>query len=138
MKIDGECHCGAVTYEAQVNPDLVVICHCTDCQTISGAPYRVNVPVLVERFNLRGAPQVYVKTGGSGDSVSTAFCGRCGAALYSSKGETPRYVNLRVGSVAQRAQLAPRSQGFCGSAMPWAMDIREVRRIPEAQARPPT
>ena len=28
MKIDGKCHCGNVTYEAEVNPDFVVICHC--------------------------------------------------------------------------------------------------------------
>ena len=50
MKIDGACHCGRISYEAEVNPDLVVICHCTDCQTSSGAPYRANVPVLLENF----------------------------------------------------------------------------------------
>ena len=43
MKIDGGCHCGAIRFEAEVNPRRTIICHCTDCQTISGAPYRVNV-----------------------------------------------------------------------------------------------
>jgi hypothetical protein len=54
MHIDGACHCGKVTYEAEVNPEKVIICHCTDCQTISGAPYRVNVPVRRESFTLTG------------------------------------------------------------------------------------
>ena len=36
MKIDGACHCEAIAFEADVNPESVVICHCTDCQTMSG------------------------------------------------------------------------------------------------------
>ena len=32
MKIDGGCHCGAITYEAEVDPEKTSICHCTDCQ----------------------------------------------------------------------------------------------------------
>ena len=39
MKIEGSCHCGKISYEAEINPEYVIICHCTDCQTISGAPY---------------------------------------------------------------------------------------------------
>ena len=39
MHIDGGCHCGAIAYTAEVNADNVIICHCSDCQTISGAPY---------------------------------------------------------------------------------------------------
>jgi hypothetical protein len=29
MKIDGGCHCGRVTYEAEIDPDKAAICHCT-------------------------------------------------------------------------------------------------------------
>ena len=132
MKIDGRCHCGAISYEAEIDPDNVIICHCTDCQAISGGPYRVNVPVLIDRFTLRGTPKAYVKTGDSGGRVATNFCGECGAGLFSAKGENPPFVFLRVGSVTQRAQLAPKRQGFCGSALPWAMDIRDVPRMPDA------
>ena len=31
MKIDGSCHCGAIVYEADIDPAQVRICHCTDC-----------------------------------------------------------------------------------------------------------
>ena len=40
MKIDGACHCGDITYEADIDPENVVICHCTDCQTLSGSAFR--------------------------------------------------------------------------------------------------
>jgi len=29
MKIDGRCHCGYISYEAQIDPEKVMICHCT-------------------------------------------------------------------------------------------------------------
>src|SRR6185437_7136576 len=74
MHIDGACLCGGVSYSAEVDPARVIICHCTDCQTISGGPYRVNVPVLAENFAVRGEPAVYPKRGGSGETVDTAFC----------------------------------------------------------------
>jgi hypothetical protein len=129
MHIDGACHCGGVTYEAEVDPERVIICHCTDCQTVSGAPYRVNVPVLLENISLRGEPRTYVKRGDSGDEVATAFCSECGSALYSAKGAAPTFLWLRMGAVKQRAALPPKMQGFCRSAMPWAMDISGVRRL---------
>lgn len=129
MKIDGGCHCGKIAFEAEINPEYVIICHCTDCQTISGAPYRANVPVKVENFTLRGEPKTYVKTAASGNKLTLAFCDTCGSALYSAKLEQPAFLNLRLGSVKQRAQLVPNKQGWCGSAMPWAWDISGIPRV---------
>ena len=33
MKIDGRCHCGFIAYEAEADPEMTGVCHCTDCQT---------------------------------------------------------------------------------------------------------
>ena len=43
MKIQGSCHCGYVTYEAEVDPNSVHICNCTDCQKLTGSAFRVTV-----------------------------------------------------------------------------------------------
>jgi hypothetical protein len=138
MQIDGGCHCGSIRYQAEVNPDNVVICRCTDCQTISEAPYRANVPVLLSKFAIQGTPKRYLKLGDSGAAVATTFCDQCGTALYSQK-EGADFVYLRVGSVNQRAALPPKAQGFCRSALPWTMDLRDVPEIPSApSARPKT
>ena len=71
-----------------------------------------------------------MKVGSSGEPVTTAFCGECGSALYSCKGDAPAFLFLRTGAIRQRADLAPAAQGFCESAMPWAMDITRVHAIP--------
>ena len=132
MKVDGSCHCGSVTYEAEINPDHVVICHCTDCQTFSSAPYRVSVfGVPSENVRIEGSPKTYIKTGGSGRKVLVAFCGDCGSALYSTSGETEGPFNLRVGAIKQRRELIPKAQGFCRSGMPWATNIDGIHKIPE-------
>ena len=40
MRIDGACHCGAISIEGEADPDKTVICHCTDCQTSAGSAFR--------------------------------------------------------------------------------------------------
>jgi len=73
-----------------------------------------------------------VKTARSGNKRLLAFCPDCGSALYSTSLEAiRRYFMLRLGAIKQRAQLTPKSQGFCSSAMPWAMDIARIPQSPE-------
>jgi hypothetical protein len=38
-------------------------------------------------------------------------------------------VNIRLGGVRQRAELPPKMQGFCYSAMPWAWSIESIRKL---------
>src|SRR5881394_536775 len=62
MKIDGACHCGYITIEAEADPENTTICHCTDCQTGTGSAFRVSVPVPGTAFRMTGQPVNYVKT----------------------------------------------------------------------------
>jgi len=67
MKIDGHCHCRQITFEAKVDPTALTICHCTDCQTLTGSAFRINIPASAEHFVLRGGtPKSYVKTAVAG------------------------------------------------------------------------
>ena len=83
MRIDGACHCGLITYEAEVDPEQVEICHCTDCQNLSGSAFRVVVAAAADKFLMSGEPTVYVKTAESGARRVQTFCPRCGSAIYS-------------------------------------------------------
>jgi hypothetical protein len=129
MKVDGGCHCGAVTFEANVDTGEVVICHCLDCQTMSGAPFRVHAPASIDSFVLHGEPTRYSKIGSSGAEIVTAFCGACGSSLFSHRRENPRFIALRLGALAQKAQLPPKKQGFCDRALPWAWNIEGIPRV---------
>jgi hypothetical protein len=130
MKIDGRCHCGAITYEAEIDPAKVLVCHCTDCQSLSGSAFRVAVPTEGDSFKLRsGQPKVYVKTTAeSGTHRDQAFCPDCGSPIYASAaGGTPPLF-IRVGTVRQRDQLIPRKQVWYRSAQRWLSDLDNVAR----------
>src|SRR5437868_12403843 len=84
MKVTGSCHCGFITIEGEADPEKVQICHCTDCQTGTGSAFRVSIPVAGANFKMTGAPSIYVKTTAeSGNPRAQAFCGTCGAPIYS-------------------------------------------------------
>jgi hypothetical protein len=121
MKIDGRCHCGKISYEADVDPEAVGICHCSDCQTLSGSAFRCTVSAPAEHFVLRGEPNIYVKTAESGAKRAHAFCPECGTPIYATATVNPTAYSLRIGNIAQRMQLGkPRRQIWCRSALPWS------------------
>ena len=60
MKVDGACFCGDLTYEAEIDPETVLLCHCTDCQTLGSGAFRVVVPAIAGTFRLlSGQPTIY-------------------------------------------------------------------------------
>jgi hypothetical protein len=129
MKINGGCHCGAITYQADIDPDAVALCHCTDCQTLSGSAFRVVVPAKREGFKLAGEPKIYVKTGESGRQRVQSFCPHCGTPIYSADTENPQVFSIRLGTARQRDQLPPRKQLWCRSALEWTRHLEPVRQI---------
>jgi hypothetical protein len=129
MRVDGACHCGNVAFEAEVDPETVRICHCTDCQTTSGSLFRANIPAAGETFRLvRGSPKLYIKTADSGEKRAQAFCADCGSGLYSTSPVNPTGYVLRVGTIAQRAAFRPMRQIWCQSELPWTTDVGGLER----------
>jgi hypothetical protein len=127
MKIDGRCHCGEITFEAEVDPNALHICHCTDCQTLSGSAFRANIPAPAEHFVLlSGTPRTYIKTAESGNKRLHAFCGTCGTPIYSSAVKIRR----AMACVPGRSDNAPSSHrgGRSGrrSALPWVDVLTDV------------
>ena len=130
MKVDGGCHCGNIRYEAEVDPATVVICHCTDCQTLSVSAFRTVVPTKEGSFRLlSGVPKVYVKTGESGNRREQTFCPNCGTPIYSGPvGDGAKVVSLRVGTVRQRDQMVPTDQYWFRSAQAWLSTLPTIKR----------
>ena len=128
MKITGGC--GAITYEAEVDPDRVALCHCPDCQTLSGSAFRVVAPALPGGFKLlRGEPKIYMKTAESGRQRTQAFCAECGTPIHSGDAKNTKQFSIRVGIVHQRAELLPKRQVWCRSALSWTRRIKPITQV---------
>lgn len=125
MKLDGSCFCGAVRFEAEGDPERVVLCHCVDCQEFTGTAFRMTLPVRSADFRLlQGAPKVFLKTAASGRKRRQAFCGDCGSPIYGADAvEAPKVLGLRVGTLKQRRELPPRKQIWHDSALPFVAHL---------------
>lgn len=125
MHIEGECHCGFVTYEAEIDPEHIAICHCTDCQRLTGAAYRVSASTPSKSFRLTGGdPKLYIKIADNGRKRLQYFCPQCGSPIYTTgTDEDAKEVGIRLGTINQRRELKPRKQIWCSSALPWIGDV---------------
>ena len=124
MKIDGQCLCGDVTWQAEVNPELVGICHCTQCQTNGASAFQWIAQVSAEHFQLlTGELKSFIKTSDSGNQRALSFCPNCGTTIHGGNVNQPQMYSLRLGGCRQRDQLEPKSQLWHRSAMTWASDL---------------
>ena len=128
MKVEGACHCGQVSYAAEVDPETVLLCNCTDCQVLTGSAFRLSVPAPSRTFRLlSGKPSTYIKTADSGTRRAHSFCPNCGTPVFAcaADGSPPTY-SLRVGGLKQRHALPPKTRTWCKSALQWAQDVSAI------------
>jgi len=129
MKVDGSCYCGRISFEGEVDPEGVNVCHCADCQNFTGSPFRTSILTPAEHFRLKsGTPKVFIKTAESGNQRVHAFCPDCGTPVYATAVSNPTSYTLRLGTLKQRAQLKPRKQIWMRSALPWFKDLSDVEQ----------
>jgi hypothetical protein len=132
MFVNGSCHCGQIKFEAEIEPRDVQICHCLDCQVLTGTAFRAAVPARPEYFKLlQGEPAIYLKMADSGSSRRHAFCGHCGTPVYRMPtANNPNY-SLRIGNLDQRLEFEfPLRQIWVKRRLPW---VTEIASIPEVE-----
>jgi hypothetical protein len=131
MQIEGACHCGSVSFTAEIDPARVMVCHCTDCQVLSGAPFRAVVVAPIDTLEVVGNTRSYIKVAQSGNRRAQVFCPECATPLWASAPENATSVVIRLGCVRQRDQLNPAVQIWEHSALPWLSALGSVPSTPE-------
>jgi hypothetical protein len=126
MHVTGHCYCQKIKFEAEADPATITVCHCTDCQELTGSAYRTAVMAKDLKI-LAGTPKVWIKTAASGRQKAHAFCPDCGSPIYSGAPDgSLATANLRVGTLDQRRELEPKRQIWTRSALPWCQDLTDL------------
>ncbi|MEQ1498534.1 MAG: GFA family protein [Novosphingobium sp.] len=134
MKIDGQCHCGEIAWEAEIDPARIVICHCTDCQVMGGGAFLWGVPVPLDQLTfLRGTPKAYRKQGTTGAWRRLHFCATCSTPLYGTEDAAPQTASLRLGSCNQAREFTPALQLWHRSALDW---VDQLGAVPAIETQP--
>ena len=86
MKVDGQCVCGAVHFQAEGRPLLQVLCHCPTCQLAHGAPVVAGAQFAGETFRYTGVVQpIYVTKAKWATPRFT--CTDCGTRVFNGTGK---------------------------------------------------
>lgn len=115
MIYEGGCHCGAVRYEAQGEPNHLSICHCTDCRRCAGATGVAWAGFPIANLSLSGDTAVYASSPG----VERRFCLICGTGLFYVNADAPGQVDVQLATLDEPDLLAPTQHVQLADAVGW-------------------
>jgi len=116
QKISGGCACGAIHYECNADPVVMLNCHCRDCQRASGSAYAAVVAVPKSAVQVRGEPRYYKVVG---KAIERGFCPTWGSQLTVKLERLPDILGLQAGSLDDPSIYRPTMDVFTSSAQPW-------------------
>ena len=137
MPITGGCACGAIRYEAAVEPVMMFNCHCRDCQHATGGACANAVIFPAEAFRfVRGTPRYHDSEASSGGQHRRGYCADCGSRLTGGQnpGGDSGIVGVTAGSLDDPTLFRPQMDIFAAHAQPWA---RMDPELPKFEQMPP-
>ncbi len=129
--LTGGCACGAVRYETDADPVVMLNCHCRDCQRASGGAYAAVMVVPKAAVRIQGEPRYHRIVGDSGKAVERGFCPNCGSQVMLRLERLPDVLGLQAGSLDDPSQYRPAMDIFTASAQPWDHMHPETRKVPQ-------
>ena len=118
----GGCQCGMVRYEITARPRAVYCCHCTVCQTQSGAAFGMAAVMRKEHLRItQGEPRSFLRVTPTGRTNTCWFYPDCGTRLYNDPGGDlgQENRNLKPGTLDDTTWLRPTAHFWTRSAQPW-------------------
>jgi hypothetical protein len=121
--LSGHCHCGAISYEAEGNPEHHALCHCGDCRRCAGAPAVGWMAFKEEQVRVQGTPITYA----SSEHGRRSFCGTCGTGLfYRNDAFLPGIVDIQSSTLDNPEQHAPGAQIQTAERLGWMTELNEM------------
>ncbi|WP_298282667.1 GFA family protein [Novosphingobium sp.] len=135
MQREGGCACGAIRFEAEIEPMVTVACHCGDCQKLSGGGpnYFALLPSNTIRL-IQGSPLIYERKADSGGTIRRAFCATCGSHLWGIPSLAP-FMTVKVGAFHDTSDLGPMMHIHTASAPAWHPVPRTLPKFPRMLAQ---
>jgi hypothetical protein len=119
--LEGGCICGAVRYRVR-QPQVVLMCHCRNCQQRTGSAYSLAMLTLRPDFELlEGETLTRELPGGSGELHRQHVCPQCLTRTHTEMLAYPDIINVRPGTLDDPSPAKPIAQIWTSLAQPWAI-----------------
>lgn len=116
--LSGSCLCGDVTFKCEDQFSQFHLCHCTQCQKVTGSAHVSNLfcaPTNIEWLTGEDKIKRYQVPG---RSLVSSFCGNCGSPVpyVSVSGKT---LLVPAGSLDDAPNITPQDNIFWSEHAPW-------------------
>ncbi|MAP96399.1 MAG: aldehyde-activating protein [Ponticaulis sp.] len=91
------CSCGRLKIDCTGEPQAVVQCHCTDCKKRTGSAFGVGLYYDLDKVEIQGVSQRFVRKGLSGADFIQFHCPTCATTLYWQTERHPDGVGIAYG-----------------------------------------
>ena len=115
----GRCLCGACSYEIDGAPIVVAICHCLDCQRLTGTGHSTGAMFAETGIRISGQPSAYRMESNAGNMVTRLFCGICGSPLFGRNSGMPGVMTVAMGTLDDSGGMLPQVAIFARSRRDW-------------------
>jgi hypothetical protein len=116
----GGCACGRIRYDLVADPLTLYACHCTDCQTETGASFTLSMIVTRDSVVLTtGEPRLRQYTLPDGRERRSYRCSVCDVSLWHMPRRFPDLLNLQPGTLDDTSWLHPVAHIWTRSRQPW-------------------
>ena len=128
----GACMCGAVRWRHSGPVMRSLVCHCTDCQKATSAPFTAFVGVDPERLEWTGTPNHYQSSPGT----YRGFCPDCGTRLYFRSEKWPGEIHMHAATLDDQSGYHPTAQVVLRSRAKWLDELDGLPRHRGFEAPP--
>ena len=98
--LQARCGCGALTVDLPGPSEVIVACHCIDCQRRSGSPFGVGAYYPADAIRIAGDAKEFVRPTATGGKFRSYFCPTCGSTVYWKADKHPTMIGVAVGAIA--------------------------------------
>ena len=127
MGRSGGCHCGAIRYDVDGEPQHVALCHCSDCRRSAGAPMVSWAAFTADALTVtQGQPVTFNSSG----AAMRSFCGTCGTGLfYRNADMLPGIVDIQSVTLDDPEALPPEAHIQVAERLHWMDDLYSLTRF---------
>jgi hypothetical protein len=112
------CACRSLSAEAQGEPLIVTVCHCTECQRRTGSPFGLGAWYPKDMVRVAGETKIFVRPI-EDRTVTNHFCPTCGGTVLWEASKREGLIAIAVGMFGDPGFPPPGRSIYESHKHPW-------------------
>jgi hypothetical protein len=128
-KRTAHCACRQLQAEADGEPLIVSMCHCTECQRRTGSPFGLGAWYAKDKVRVRGETKIFARPI-EDRTVTNHFCPNCGGTVLWEASKREGLIAVAVGMFADPTFPQPVRSIYEEMKHPWIAFTGKMEHLP--------